>query len=128
MRKVVALILMFFIVNIASAEGDPCVPYMPPATGFCSPSAFQNDTESRDGRTNAWRNLNGSYGEIRTKLKDVKNEYKATLIYFQNSNEKLDSEIALLKDNLLKEKEILFLLKQFNEIQSIRNSEITTGE
>ena len=125
MRKVVALILMFFIVNIASAEGDPCQPNQ---TGFCSPSAFQNDTESRGGRTSAWSNLNKTYGRIRSTLKDVKNEYKATLIYFQNSNEDLDSEIALLKDNLLKEKEILFLLKQFNEIQSIRNSEITTGE
>lgn len=132
MRKVVALILMFFITNVAVAsflQGDPCSTYpTPPATGICSPSVLMNDKASKQFREEAWDTLNGTYSQIHNKLKDVKNEYKATLTYFQNSNEDLDSEIALLKDNLLKEKEILFLLKQFNEIQSVRNSAITTGE
>lgn len=111
MRKVIALILaLMFGFNVIYAT---C-----PIGSWC---------DATNSRADAWNLLDKSYSKIKNHLEDVRNEYKATLIHFQNSNEKLDSEIALLKDNLLKEKEILFLLKQFNEIQSIRNSE-TTGE
>lgn len=84
--------------------------------------------DATQSRRNAWQSLSKKYITINNHLTDIKNEYKATLIHFQNSNERLESEIRLLKENLLIEKEILFLLKQFNELKSVENSVITTGE
>lgn len=110
MRKSVVLVLTLMLFGI-ECNAAVC--------GFC---------DATQSRRNAWNSLSKKYVAINNHLTDIKNEYKATLIHFQNSNERLESEIRLLKDNLLREKEILFLLKQFNELKSVENSVITTGE
>lgn len=89
---------------------------------------FADGCDASQSRKSAWTSLSKKYVSINNQLIDIKNEYKATLIHFQNSNERLESEIRLLQENLLKQKEILFLLKQFNELKSVENSVITTGE
>ena len=65
--------------------------------------------------------LNASYKSVDSALKSVKNQYDDLLENLKESNKKLELAIKLNQHKLLKEKELVFLLKQFNSLQGIQN-------
>lgn len=65
--------------------------------------------------------LNASYKSVDSALKSVKNQYDDLLENLKESNKKLEIAINLNQHKLLKEKEIVFLLKQFNVLQGVQN-------
>lgn len=65
--------------------------------------------------------LKSSFHTLNNELNRVRKEYENLYENLKASNEKLDIAISLSKNKLLKEKEIVFLLKQFNQLQNIEN-------
>ena len=70
----------------------------------------------------AKNNLKEEFDNIDDELENVKKEYDKLLEQYKESNKKLDIAINVSKNKLLKEKEILFLLKKHIQLQSIENN------
>ncbi len=70
------------------------------------------------GRQQAQNEISPKFDEVQTKLKELEKTYKNKLEELKQSNELLKKQIALSKALSLELKELLFLLKQRNQIES----------
>lgn len=82
----------------------------------CASNAADNPAKS------AKEKLEKAYEKVNKELKNVKSEYDELLKNLKKSNENLDVAIQASKNKLLKEKEILFLLEQHNQLQGVENN------
>lgn len=106
-----SLFLVFSFVCFCSACAIPC------------PKEAVADTYRRMEENT----LKNNYKNIDSALKDIKREYEKLLDELKESNKKLDVAIKLSKEKLLREKEIAFLLKKYNELQSLNNDIRASG-
>lgn len=65
--------------------------------------------------------LEKSYQSVNNTLKNVKEQYDDLLKNLKESNKSLELAINLNQHKFLKEKELVFLLKQFNALQGTQN-------
>ncbi len=70
------------------------------------------------GRQQAQSEISPRFDEVQTKLKELEKTYKNKLEELKQSNQLLKKQIALSKSLSLELKELLFLLKQRNQIES----------
>lgn len=70
------------------------------------------------GRQQAQNEISPKFDEVQTKLKELEKTYKDELEELKQSNKLLKKQIALSKSLSLELKELLFLLKQRNQIES----------
>ncbi len=66
----------------------------------------------------AQNEISPRFDEVQTKLKELEKTYKNKLEELKQSNQLLKKQIALSKSLSLELKELLFLLKQRNQIES----------
>ncbi len=66
----------------------------------------------------AQNEISPRFDEVQTKLKELEKTYKDKLEELKQSNKLLKKQIALSKSLSLELKELLFLLKQRNQIES----------
>lgn len=109
--KILTIIFLFYSFAYGACCEVPC------------PSSIADGFEQ-----GAEQALEQNYKQVKNALEDVKKEYDELLKNLKTSNEKLKTAIKLNKAKLLREKEIVFLLKQHNELQGIQNNIRTIDE
>lgn len=66
--------------------------------------------------------LSNEFEQVKLDLKNLKLAYEEKLEALKEVNHHLSTQLALKKNALLKEKEIVFYFKQFNALQANQNS------
>ncbi|CAD7289540.1 hypothetical protein LMG7974_01617 [Campylobacter majalis] len=73
--------------------------------------------------------LQPEFEGVMSELKILKEKYGLNLKAYEKSNELLREQIALTKEKALKNKELVFLLRKFNQSLSLTiNAEVTADE
>lgn len=103
--KLIVAVCAFCVIANAVCYEIPC------------PSIIANGFEQQTEQT-----LKRQYSSLNDELKAVKSQYDDLLNNLKDSNKKLELAIKLNKQKLLKEKEMVFLLTQFNALQGVHNS------
>lgn len=106
MLKQRKIILNFILLSFFSTSLYAKCYYVP-----CNPniSLAKSSTQS---------SINAKFEEVMRELELLKQNYENHLSLLKNNNEKLNIQIALMKKRLLKNKELLFLMKKFNNIEN----------
>lgn len=89
--------LIFFIPNVVFAIYIPCEP-----TIWASKALVKKD-------------LRKKFRDVMRELSNLKKKYEENLEVYKKSNTLLDFQISLLKEKLIKNKEIIFELNKFNQ-------------
>ncbi|ECL6143824.1 hypothetical protein ABZL51_001628 [Campylobacter jejuni] len=72
----------------------------------------------QNGKEQTKNDLKTAFDKVNNELKIVKEKYQDLLTSIEKNNKELDEKIALTREKNIKNKEILFLLKQNISLQS----------
>lgn len=81
---------------------------------YYAPCDYQVSTNEKQSQTE----IEASFQKVKAKLEILEQNYQAQLDELIKANENLEKQIALSKNTLLEQKELLFLLKQANQLES----------
>nr|MBP3724307.1 hypothetical protein [Campylobacter sp.] len=68
------------------------------------------------------QSIRSSFEEVKSQMNEVKTKYEKQRDLLKDLNKKLQLRLALLQNSAKQDEEVLFLLKKFNQVKSIKNS------